>query len=158
MNHFAAILVLAALMAVARWGPIQDLIQIEHRATVSLGFILIFGYLVGHFARRFSLPGITGYILAGIFCGPFVARLLTPDVVSELQLIDELALALIAFTAGGELRLARIRPRLRNLLAITGFQLGIVLIQLVKIAPRKNQAHHLCFSCAGGHFDHETNP
>ena len=55
MNHFAAVLVLAALMAIARWGPIQDLIQIEHRATVSLGFILIFGYLVGHFARRLSL-------------------------------------------------------------------------------------------------------
>jgi Kef-type K+ transport system membrane component KefB len=133
MNHVAAVLVLAALMGIARWGPIQDLIQIEHRATVSLGFILIFGYLVGHFARRLSLPGITGYILAGIFCGPFVARLLTPDVVSELQLIDDLALALIAFTAGGELRLARIRPRLRNLLAITGFQIGVVLVGMTMV-------------------------
>jgi Kef-type K+ transport system membrane component KefB len=122
VSRFTAILVLAGLMALARWGPLQELAQLGHQATVSLGFVLIFGYLVGHFARRVYLPRITGYILAGVLCGPYVGGLLTGPVVKELQLIDDLALALIAFTAGGELRVESLRPRLRSIFSITLIQ------------------------------------
>ena len=130
MNRLIAVLLLAALMAAARWAPIQELIQVGHRATVSLGFILVFGYLVGHYSRVLGLPGITGYILAGILCGPFVGRFLTPPVVSELQLIDDLALALIAFTAGGELRIKSLLPRIRSIVGITVSQTAICFLGL----------------------------
>lgn len=128
MNRLAAAVVLAALMAAARFAPLRDLTALGHQATISLGFLLIFGFLVGHFAKQLFLPGITGYILAGILCGPFVGKLLTPSVVSELQLIDDLALALIAFSAGGELKLERIRPRLRSMLSINFAQTGLIFV------------------------------
>lgn len=126
MNRALAVVVLAGLMAVARWTPIPELITFTHQATMSLGFILIFGFLAGHFSKELGLPGITGYILAGILCGPYVGRFLTPAIVGELQVIDDLALALIAFSAGGELRIQNLRPRIRNILVISALQVVIV--------------------------------
>ena len=133
MNRIMAVVVLALLMAAARFAPLQDLTALGHQATISLGFLLIFGFLVGHFAKQLFLPGITGYILAGILCGPFVGKLLTPSVVSELQLIDDLALALIAFTAGGELRIQRIRPRLRSMLTINFSQTILIFLGMAGV-------------------------
>jgi Kef-type K+ transport system membrane component KefB len=126
VNRPLAVVVLAGLMAVARWTPIPELITFTHQATMSLGFILIFGFLAGHFSKELGLPGITGYILAGILCGPYVGRFLTPAMVGELQLIDDLALALIAFSAGGELRIQNLRPRIRNILVINAFQIVVI--------------------------------
>jgi len=123
-------LVLAGLMALARWAPIADLTSLGDQATLSLGFILIFGYLTGHFVKPLGLPGITGYILAGILCGPYVGQLLTKPVVQSLQLIDDLALALIAFTAGGELKIQALRPRLASILAINVSQTLLLLLGL----------------------------
>jgi Kef-type K+ transport system membrane component KefB len=126
VSRLVALGVLAALMALARWGHIEELTGLGHQATLSLGFVLIFGFLVGHFAKQLSLPGITGYILAGILCGPYVGRLLTPTVVEQLRLIDDLALALIAFAAGGELRIRSLAPRLRSIVAINATQTVLV--------------------------------
>ncbi len=128
MTRWVAAALLLGLMALARWAPLLELTEIGRQATVSLGFILIFGFLAGHLARRFKLPRITGYIVAGILCGPFAGGFLTQEVVKRLQLIDDLALALIAFTAGGELRLAAIRPRFRSIGSITLFQTGILFV------------------------------
>jgi Kef-type K+ transport system membrane component KefB len=128
MNRILAVAVLAFLMGLARWMPLPELANLGHLATVSLGFILIFGYLLGHFIRQLGMPGITGYILAGVVCGPYVGQFLTPTVVAELQLIDDLALALIAFSAGGELRMQSLRPRLRNILAINALQTVIIFV------------------------------
>ncbi len=133
MSRFLAALLLAGLMALARWGPLETVIGLGQRSTVSLGFILIFGYLAGHVARQIYLPRITGYIVAGILCGPFVGGLLTQPVVKSLQLIDDLALALIAFTAGGELRVETLRPRLRSILNITGLQTGVVFLGMAAL-------------------------
>jgi len=124
VTTFLALLVLAGLMAAARWIPAFG--KLAFQTTVSLGFVLIFGFLVGRLARRIRLPRITGYILAGVICGPYLGRFLTGPVVRELRLIDDLALALIAFTAGGELRIRDLAPRWRSIVAVTGAQTGIV--------------------------------
>lgn len=124
MTTFLALLVLAGLMAAARWIPAFG--KLAFQTTVSLGFVLIFGFLVGRLARRIRLPRITGYILAGVICGPYLGRFLTGPVVRELRLIDDLALALIAFTAGGELRIRDLAPRWRSIVSVTGMQTGLV--------------------------------
>jgi Kef-type K+ transport system membrane component KefB len=130
-NRILAVFVLAGLMALARWTPIPEVINAAHQATMSLGFILIFGFLAGHFGKELGLPGITGYILAGILCGPYVGRFLTPATVGDLQLIDDLALALIAFSAGGELRIQSLRPRIRNILAINFLQTAVIFLGMI---------------------------
>ncbi len=92
------------------------------RATLSLGFIMLAAFFSGRSIRRAGFPLITGYILAGLLCGPHVLGLLSEQVIVELRLIDSIALSLIALAAGGELRWKELRAGLRGILLITGFQ------------------------------------
>jgi len=101
-----------------------DFIGDQHlmsESMMALGFTLITAYLIGKFFTRFQLPKLTGYIVAGILTGPYLINLLSSSVVQNLQLIDEIALSLIALTAGGEFRYKEIRPQIKNIIgAITG--------------------------------------
>ncbi|RQW07624.1 MAG: hypothetical protein EH225_01460 [Calditrichaeota bacterium] len=80
---------------------------------MALGFTLIVSYLIGKSLKQFKLPKITGYILAGILVGPYLINLLSVPVVKNLQLIDNIALSLIALTAGGEFRYKKIRSQFK---------------------------------------------
>lgn len=97
-------------------------------ATVLLGFLLLAAYMSGAATRGFGLPGVTGYVLVGILVGPFALGILSPPMVELLRRIDEIALALIALTAGGELRLADLRRSARPIL---GIGLGVMATVLV---------------------------
>ncbi|NIR58980.1 MAG: hypothetical protein GWO02_05390, partial [Gammaproteobacteria bacterium] len=69
-------------------------------------------------AAEARLPRVTGYIVVGIIVGPEVARLVTDADVERLKVLDDLAISLIALSAGGELRLRDLRRRGRMLLGI----------------------------------------
>lgn len=99
--------------------------------TLSLGFILIFAFLGGKAINRFKLPQITGFILAGIFCGPYILKFLSIGDVENLQLLDGLALSLIALTAGGEMRIAHLRKNVKAILSILIFQTVIIIAGFV---------------------------
>lgn len=92
------------------------------RTMIGFGFLIFAGMVAGELARRVHLPKITGYLAAGMLCGPHLIGLVDLDVVERLKTVDELALALIAFTAGGELRLARLKSMGRSIIAITALQ------------------------------------
>ncbi|HEX7052257.1 MAG TPA: cation:proton antiporter [Longimicrobiales bacterium] len=100
-------------------------------ATMLLGFVLLASYLAGKVAAAVRLPRITGYVLAGILVGPFALGILDAPTVASFRIIDDLALALIALTAGGELRVAELR---RSFRAIVGIGLGVLLIVMVGMA------------------------
>lgn len=97
-------------------------------ATVLLGFILLVAYVSGAAAAGFRLPRLTGYVLVGIVVGPFALGILTTEAVASLRTIDELALALIALTAGGELKMAELRRSLRS---IVGMAVGVIAFVVV---------------------------
>ncbi len=89
-----------------------------------VGFTLLAASVAGALAAGAGLPRITGFILVGIAAGPSVSGVLPATAVGDLRLIDSFALALIAMLAGGELRLASLRPQARTIafatLAVTG--------------------------------------
>lgn len=99
----------------------------QQSTSIALGFILIFAFLFGKQISRLSLPQITGFIIAGIACGPYVLRFLASTDVRGLQLLDGLALSLIALTAGGEMRISRLKGRLKALSSIVFFQTVIII-------------------------------
>ncbi|HZX10731.1 MAG TPA: cation:proton antiporter [Acidobacteriota bacterium] len=80
-----------------------------------LGLILLAAYCFGFLLEKIGLPRIVGYILAGLFMGPFFLKLYTLQEVNSLAFINKLALAFIAFCAGGELRLVNIRKVLKSI-------------------------------------------
>ena len=68
--------------------------------------------------------------------GPHSVGLETARDANLLRLFEDLALGLIALTAGGEFRLTVIRRRLRPLLAITAAHtIGILLLVAVETTP-----------------------
>ena len=85
-------------------------------STLSLGFMLLFAFLLGRMSLFFKAPMITGFLVAGVMAGPFGLGIVTDEGAAPLRLVDDLALAMIAFSAGGELKVARFRPRIRALL------------------------------------------
>jgi Kef-type K+ transport system membrane component KefB len=97
-------------------------------ATVLLGFILLAAYVAGAAAAGVGLPRLTGYVLVGIVVGPYALGVFTEEMVVSLRTIDELALGLIALTAGGELKLHDLRKSLTSIVAISLGILGVVVI------------------------------
>lgn len=61
--------------------------------------IIIAGLLFGLAATRIKLPPIVGYILAGIFIGPFTGGVTVSDV-PRIELLAEIGVALLLFSIG----------------------------------------------------------
>jgi len=74
---------------------------------------------IGQFFTRFRLPLITGFLMAGIFTGPFGLNLITVEAVANLRMIDEISLAIIAFAAGSELHLKELQSRFKSIAWVT---------------------------------------
>jgi len=90
---------------------------------LALGFCLIAAALSGELLERFGLPRVTGYLMFGMVCGPYVLNIITRPMARELQLINGLAVVLIAFIAGLEMNIERLRPRLRAMLQLGGISM-----------------------------------
>jgi Kef-type K+ transport system membrane component KefB len=87
--------------------------------TLALGFVLLSAFFAGQLVSAFGLPKLTGYIAAGIVSGPAVLDLVTEHMVGDLQLVNGVAVSLIALTAGGELNVRRMRPLMKTIAWIT---------------------------------------
>lgn len=86
---------------------------------LALGFLLLTAYVGGQLAKTFGLSRVTGYIVVGLFVGPSALGLLHEADLEGLSLLNDVAIALIALTAGGELNLSRLRGMGRYLASIT---------------------------------------
>ena len=101
-------------------------------AMLALGFVILASYAFGQLVGRFGLPHLTGYILAGLALGESAAHFLPPafavppfdrgvlnhDVVEQLTVFNTLAVALIALSAGGQLRIALLKRGLAHIAAM----------------------------------------
>ena len=67
-----------------------------------ISIVLAVGALGGKIVRKFNLPDVTGYLVAGLFLGPSFFKLITEQDMQSFEAINELALGVIAFTIGSE--------------------------------------------------------
>ena len=105
----------------------------------ALGFLLLAGDLCGQLVGVIGIPHLTGYLLAGMVAGPQVLHLIDHQAVVDLQLVNGLALALIAMTAGAELSLEILRKGLKSIvygtLAQTFAVFALVTVSFVLASP-----------------------
>jgi Trk K+ transport system NAD-binding subunit/Kef-type K+ transport system membrane component KefB len=78
--------------------------------------------------QKVGLPLITGMLLIGIIAGPFVLQMFPKGAHQNLNFINDIALAFIAFAAGSELYLKEIRSRIRQIAWITFGQLVVTFL------------------------------
>lgn len=117
-----ALVVIFIMMLLMKTSVLSPFANPDKGTSIALGFILIFAFLFGKQLSRSKLPQITGFILAGILCGPYVLKFLNLDQVSDLHLLDGLALSLIALTAGGEMAIDRLKGQFRSIASLVVFQ------------------------------------
>ncbi len=117
-----------ALLFLLVWASFQGVApSLEGgRLAVLVGFVLLAASVGGTLAAGLGLPRITGFILVGIAAGPSLAGILPSQAVTDLRLIDDFALALIAMLAGGELQVSALRPKARAIALTTLVVTGIV--------------------------------
>ncbi len=123
MSRLFSLLALITLMLLVLHLPLES----GATLSLSLGFLMLGGFLLGKLARLAGLPGITGYLFAGIIFGPYAAGFLDSRAVEGLSPINSFALGLIALTAGGEVDLRKVRERLASYAMITGGQVLVTL-------------------------------
>jgi len=78
--------------------------------------------------QKVKFPLITGLIITGIIGGSSVLNFITPHAVKNLNFLNQIALAIIAFSAGSELYLDDLRSRINSIKWMTIGQLFITFI------------------------------
>lgn len=106
------------------------------QALLAFGFLILAAYTVGEIATSLKLPKIVGYLVAGVVFGPSAFGIVSTFAADRLTPVSQLAIALIAFLAGAELRWKEVREHGVALLKITGTELlfGFVALSAVLYA------------------------
>jgi len=66
--------------------------------------LVVLGYLALRYSRRLRLPVVTAFLLLGIVVGPSGLDLVDSSMMNSLRIIEPVALGMIAFAAGEQLR------------------------------------------------------
>ncbi|OQX56329.1 MAG: hypothetical protein B5M53_01960 [Candidatus Cloacimonas sp. 4484_209] len=89
---------------------------------LTIGIILLFGFLAGKLLAKLKVPAVTGYILIGIAIGVSFLHLIPEEVNTKLDWMIEFALIIVAFSIGGELKKETMRKYGKKLLTIVVFE------------------------------------
>lgn len=115
-------------------GPLVDLLGKPFAPTpnalidtgAGVGLLLLGAWISGLLIARVGLPQIVGYLLFGVICGPGLLDLINKEELGYLEIVKDLAIALIALTAGGEMRLDVLRKSLRGISLIAIIEMSAV--------------------------------
>jgi len=100
---------------------------------LTFGFLILAAYTSGEIAVSFRMPRIVGYLVAGVVFGPSALDIVNVEATNELAPVSSLAIALIAFLAGAELRWSELRERGRAIALILTSELGITFVALAAL-------------------------
>lgn len=70
----------------------------------AFGIIIFLGFLGAYLLSRLKVPAVTGYIIIGLLLGVSFLNIISPEVEARLDWLINLALLMIAFSVGGELK------------------------------------------------------
>ena len=93
---------------------------------LSVSIALLAGLLMTRVFKKFKLPAVTAYLIAGVLIGPYCLGQLgvqglgfdTHEAVAQLALLSEVALGFIAFSIGNEFRLDELKKTGKQALVI----------------------------------------
>lgn len=111
---------------------------------LSVSVAMLAGLLMTRVIKPLKLPSVTAYLIAGVLIGPFClgsfhvdgVGFTSPDAVSALSLVSEVALAFIAFSIGNEFRVEDLKHTGRQAAVIGVVQalIAALLVDVVLIA------------------------
>lgn len=95
-----------------------------------IGFLIvaIASYQIAKVFQKIKFPLITGLIITGIISGTSLLNFIKLETLQELHFLNDLALSIIAFSAGSELYLDDLRSRIKSIKWMVLCQLFITFI------------------------------
>ncbi len=129
-----------------------------------LGIILFVGAFGGWFFKKIKIPQVVGYIVIGIVIGSSGFQILKPNVISALQPVNTIALSLIGFLIGGELKLEIIKKYGKQFISILLFEaitpaiVVSIIISLVDFIFTKDFIHAISLGLVLGAICSATAP
>lgn len=84
-----------------------------------LSIIIFVGIIGGRIASYFKLPNVSGYIVGGLLLGPSVFNIIKSGEAANFNIVNEVALAAIAFSVGSEFLFKDIVKVGKDMLIIT---------------------------------------
>lgn len=108
----------------------------------AVGMLLLGGWLFGLLASRLGSSRITGYLVFGILSSPMFGAFLFGDDVNwvlskeqqpYLLLVNDLAIAIIALTAGCKIDLREVRDTFKSVSLILAFEFTLVLLVVASL-------------------------
>ena len=104
--------------------------RIASGIVLSLGIILILGFLMTRLTKLLKLPSVIAYLVVGIIIGPCVINLIPGEFISRSSFISNVALTFVAFTAGEFFKFDVIKKSIGKAILITVIE-SIVTFALV---------------------------
>ena len=103
---------------------------------LSVSVALLAGLLMTRIFKRFKLPSVTAYLIAGVLIGPYCLGAIginglgfsSHEAVSRLSIVSEVALGFIAFSIGNEFRLEDLKKTGKQALVIGIFQAVVAML------------------------------
>lgn len=87
-----------------------------------IGLILLLGSIGGRFFQKLKIPQVVGYIVIGILIGQSGFQILSAHVITALEPLSSIALSLIGFLIGGELKTQVIQKYGKQFVGILFFE------------------------------------
>ena len=76
---------------------------------ISLGIAIISAIVFGQLMNKFKIPAVAGYVIAGLVIGVSGLKLVDNATIEKLGFLSDLALGIIAFNIGSELKFSEIK-------------------------------------------------
>ncbi len=83
-----------------------------------LGIILFGGAVGGRIFQKIKVPQVVGYIIIGVILGQSGLKFISLDMIETLEPISIVALSLIGFSIGGELKITELKKRGKQFVSI----------------------------------------
>ncbi len=100
---------------------------------LTLGFLILAAYTVGEITGNLGFPKLLGYLIAGMIFGPFGLGTATSGSIVKLLPINQIAVALIAFVAGAELKWADLKRDGGTYARILSFEMPLTFAAVVGV-------------------------
>lgn len=95
---------------------------------IGFALVAIAGHEIAKAFQKIKFPLITGLIITGIVAGSSVLKFIPHETLPKLNFLNDIALSIIAFSAGSELYLKELRSRINSIKWMTFGQLIITFL------------------------------
>ncbi len=136
IRRFIIIGILFAVFLFVQTIQIETTSLVNPKTLAVLGFLVLASFALGEVFAMLKLPRVIGYLLIGIFFGPFsdyifqtnLLKVFSFKVIDDLSLVNNVTLGLIALIAGMELKIANIKNSAKSISLILLFKIMLIFV------------------------------